>query len=40
MQKTRMNAGFLHLRGRLVAGFLQIPFIPMLKLLFKFDRSY
>jgi hypothetical protein len=38
MQKTRMNAGFLALTGLVTGDFVQIPFIAMLKLLFKFDR--
>jgi hypothetical protein len=40
MQETRMNAGFLAARAPVSAPALQISFIAMLKLLFKFDRSY
>jgi hypothetical protein len=40
MQKTRINTGFLAAYGPIQALALQISFIAMLKLLFKFDRSY
>jgi hypothetical protein len=40
MQKTRINAGFLAAYEPVSASALQISFIPILKLLFKFDRSY